>query len=108
MIQEIGNRAVDAATWDSLGYADHRLGGHEQASDRYRRALEMLREIGDVSIRPRPFTSLATRMQLQTTRTPPATTSRRSPRWSGHADAERIHEKRAGRRLDTRLSGGSF
>lgn len=37
----------EAATWDSLGYAHHQLGQHDQARDCYQHALPMFHDLGD-------------------------------------------------------------
>jgi tetratricopeptide (TPR) repeat protein len=42
-----GDRRGLANTWDSLGYAHHHLGNHEQATICYQRALDLLGELGD-------------------------------------------------------------
>jgi tetratricopeptide (TPR) repeat protein len=46
ILQELGNRFIEAATWDSLGYAHH-LGHHDQAVSCYQHALDLYRELGD-------------------------------------------------------------
>ncbi len=38
---------AQAFTCDSLGFIHHHLGRHQQALAAYRRALELLREVGD-------------------------------------------------------------
>ncbi|MDN3028355.1 BTAD domain-containing putative transcriptional regulator [Streptomyces sp. S.PB5] len=38
---------LQAAAWDTYGYAHHQLGHHDQALACYRRALELFREVGD-------------------------------------------------------------
>jgi tetratricopeptide (TPR) repeat protein len=47
MHQELGNRAGQADTWDSLGYAHHHLGQHSQAISCYRHALNLERALDD-------------------------------------------------------------
>jgi len=46
MLQELGNRFIEAATWDSLGYVHH-LGRRDQAVSCYQHALDLYRELGD-------------------------------------------------------------
>lgn len=46
ILQEIGDRVNQAATWDSVGYAHQCLGEHERAVDCYRRALDLYQEFG--------------------------------------------------------------
>src|SRR5262249_43518803 len=48
LAREIGNRPVEATTWDSLGYVRHLLGQHGAAVSCYRRAAAMFAEIGAV------------------------------------------------------------
>jgi tetratricopeptide (TPR) repeat protein len=47
MLREMGDRYGQAATSDSLGYAYHHLGRHEQAVERYQEALDLARVLGD-------------------------------------------------------------
>jgi tetratricopeptide (TPR) repeat protein len=44
---ELGDLHGQAHTWDSLGYAHHRLGHHARAMDCYRNTLTMVRHLGD-------------------------------------------------------------
>lgn len=44
---ELGDRHGQANTWDSLGYAHHRLGHHNQAIDCYHQALHLFRQTGE-------------------------------------------------------------
>ncbi|MGQ4335352.1 tetratricopeptide repeat protein, partial [Streptomyces hayashii] len=46
MLQELGDRYGQAATWDSIAYAHHRLGRHPHALLGYRNALVLLRDLG--------------------------------------------------------------
>jgi tetratricopeptide (TPR) repeat protein len=47
LTEELGDRAGQSATWDSIGYASHQLCRYPQAVAGYRRSLELLRELGD-------------------------------------------------------------
>ena len=47
LFQELGDRDGQAATLDSLGYANHHLGQHTQAIDCYQHALDLERNLGD-------------------------------------------------------------
>jgi len=47
MLAGLGWPQLEAATWDSLGYAHHHLGGHGESAACYRRALDLVREVGD-------------------------------------------------------------
>jgi tetratricopeptide (TPR) repeat protein len=46
-LRELGDRQGQAATWDSLGYAHHHLGHHEQAISCHQHALGLFRDLGD-------------------------------------------------------------
>jgi DNA-binding SARP family transcriptional activator/tetratricopeptide (TPR) repeat protein/transcriptional regulator with XRE-family HTH domain len=48
LAQEIDNRVIAAATWDSLGYVRHLLGQHEAAVSCYERAATMYADLGAV------------------------------------------------------------
>jgi tetratricopeptide (TPR) repeat protein len=45
LLQDLGDRHGEAATWDSLGFAQHQLGEHQQALASYRNALQIHREL---------------------------------------------------------------
>src|SRR5262249_30262127 len=45
--QECGDVFGAADTWDSLGYAHHRLGDHAQAEHCYKQALTLFESTGD-------------------------------------------------------------
>ena len=45
--KELDYPLLEAATWDSLGYAHHQLGDHAESAACYQRALGLYREIGD-------------------------------------------------------------
>ncbi|MBE1490024.1 AfsR/SARP family transcriptional regulator [Plantactinospora soyae] len=47
VLDAIGDRLRQAATWDSVGYAHHHLAEHAEALAAYQRALELYREFGD-------------------------------------------------------------
>ena len=47
LLQELGLREGEAATWNSLGYAHHELADHQQAAICYQRSLGLYRELGD-------------------------------------------------------------
>jgi len=47
MQQELGDRYGQADTLDSLGYTHHHLGHHDEATDCYRKSLDLFRDIGD-------------------------------------------------------------
>ncbi|MGH3750691.1 MAG: tetratricopeptide repeat protein [Micromonosporaceae bacterium] len=47
MQQEVADRRGEAATWDTLGYAHHHLGQHQEAIRCYRHALELFLKTGD-------------------------------------------------------------
>jgi tetratricopeptide (TPR) repeat protein len=47
LLQELGLREAQAATWNSLGYAHHELADHQQAAICYQRSLGLYRELGD-------------------------------------------------------------
>jgi cytochrome c-type biogenesis protein CcmH/NrfG len=47
MLQELGHRSGEAATWVTLGYAHHRRGEFPQATGCFENGLKILREIGD-------------------------------------------------------------
>jgi DNA-binding SARP family transcriptional activator len=44
---KVGNRNIEAASWDSLGVAYHRLGRHSDALEALNRALVLYRELND-------------------------------------------------------------
>lgn len=46
LLGEIGDRYGQAASWDSFGYIQHRMGRHGQATAAWRQALDMLDELG--------------------------------------------------------------
>lgn len=46
MLQQLGDRYGQAATWDSIAYAHHHLGRHPHALLGYRNALALLRDLG--------------------------------------------------------------
>jgi DNA-binding SARP family transcriptional activator/tetratricopeptide (TPR) repeat protein len=48
LAEELDNRVVAAATWDSLGYVRHLLGQHEAAVSCYQRAADMYADLGAV------------------------------------------------------------
>ncbi|WP_406079226.1 tetratricopeptide repeat protein [Micromonospora sp. NBC_00858] len=39
LLQQLGDRAGEAATWDSLGFAHHHLGQYGEAVECYERTL---------------------------------------------------------------------
>lgn len=45
--RELGDRHGEAGTWDSIGYAHHRLGQRHEAVACYRRALDLVADLGD-------------------------------------------------------------
>ncbi|MET7484487.1 BTAD domain-containing putative transcriptional regulator [Streptomyces sp. NPDC005538] len=45
--REVGNRNIEAASWDSLGVAYHRLARHSEALEALHRALALYRELND-------------------------------------------------------------
>jgi len=47
LFQELGYPQLEAATWDSLGYAHHHLGDHAESAACYQRALDLHREVGN-------------------------------------------------------------
>ncbi|WP_405724493.1 tetratricopeptide repeat protein [Streptomyces sp. NBC_00028] len=47
LLEDTGDGMLQAAAWDTYGYAHQQLGHHNQALDCYRRALELFREVGD-------------------------------------------------------------
>src|SRR5262249_47967435 len=47
LLQELGDRDGQAATWDTIGYAHHHLGHHAQALTSYQHALDLVRDLGD-------------------------------------------------------------
>ncbi|MEV6367077.1 BTAD domain-containing putative transcriptional regulator [Micromonospora musae] len=47
ILDAIGDRIKQAATWDSVGYAHHHLGEYRQAIEAYQHALDLYREFGD-------------------------------------------------------------
>lgn len=47
LARELGNRSVQAASLDSLGYAHHHLGDHATALIRYQEALDLCRSGGE-------------------------------------------------------------
>lgn len=47
LLRQLGHRRGEASTWDSLGYAEHKLGNLTEAADCHRRALGIVRELGD-------------------------------------------------------------
>jgi tetratricopeptide (TPR) repeat protein len=47
LLQDIGDRYGEAGAWDTIGYAHHNLGRHDQAVTSYHRSLAMCRELGD-------------------------------------------------------------
>jgi tetratricopeptide (TPR) repeat protein len=44
---ETGNRRIESALWDSLGYAEYHLRNFAEAAICYRRALGVARDVGD-------------------------------------------------------------
>lgn len=46
ILQGLDDQLAEAATWDTLGYAHHRLGAYEKAVDCFRHALDLLQEHG--------------------------------------------------------------
>ncbi|HEX2075668.1 MAG TPA: tetratricopeptide repeat protein, partial [Geodermatophilus sp.] len=47
LFQQLGDRDLQGVVWDSLGYAHHNLGHHDDAVACYRNALDLFREQGD-------------------------------------------------------------
>jgi tetratricopeptide (TPR) repeat protein len=47
LLEELGNRARLAHTWDTVGCAHHHLGRYDEAVDCFRRALEYCRQNGN-------------------------------------------------------------
>jgi tetratricopeptide (TPR) repeat protein len=47
MLQEVGDRHHQAATWDSLGYAHHHLGRYPRAIECYEKAIALYRDVRD-------------------------------------------------------------
>jgi tetratricopeptide (TPR) repeat protein len=58
LAQEIGNRVIAAATWDSLGYVRHLLGQYETAVSCYQQATAIYAEIGAVWYRAEVLVNL--------------------------------------------------
>ena len=58
LAEEIGNRPIAAATWDSLGYVRHLLGQHEAAGRCYQRAAAMFAEMGATLYRAQALINL--------------------------------------------------
>ncbi|MFI9832912.1 AfsR/SARP family transcriptional regulator [Streptomyces sp. NPDC051913] len=47
LLEGTGDGMLQAAAWDTYGYAHQQLGHHDQALDCFRRALELFQEVGD-------------------------------------------------------------
>jgi hypothetical protein len=47
LLEEVGDRAGQASTWNGLGYAHHRLGHHTRAVTCYQNGLQLERDIGN-------------------------------------------------------------
>ncbi|MGC5565864.1 AfsR/SARP family transcriptional regulator [Streptomyces sp. FR-108] len=45
-----GNRNIEAAAWDTMGVAHHRLGQHDEALDAFDQALAHYRDLNDASL----------------------------------------------------------
>ncbi|WP_225810727.1 AfsR/SARP family transcriptional regulator [Streptomyces spinosus] len=100
LLQDLGDRYGQAATWDSIAYAYHCLGRHPHALLGYRNALTLYRALGA------PYPEADTLIRMGDTHL--ATGDREGARaaWEqalalltrlGHADAERVRARLAGR-----------
>lgn len=49
MLQELGDRAGQSDSWDSLGHAHHHLGHHQLALTCFHHCLDLTRDVGDRS-----------------------------------------------------------
>jgi len=58
VLQDLGHREGQAATWHSLGYAHHGLADHQQAAICFERALDLYTELGDRYSQASTLTSL--------------------------------------------------
>ncbi|OLB65271.1 MAG: hypothetical protein AUI10_07485 [Actinobacteria bacterium 13_2_20CM_2_72_6] len=47
LTQRIGDRSVEAITWDSIGYVQHRQSRYAEAIASYERALELIEDTGE-------------------------------------------------------------
>lgn len=55
---ELGHKMAEGHTWDSLGYIHHRIGQPEQALACYRKAVDILHQLGDLYDESRALTHL--------------------------------------------------
>jgi tetratricopeptide (TPR) repeat protein len=47
IFRELGDRASEAATWDSVGYVHHQLGHYREAAACFHRAIDLYRDLTD-------------------------------------------------------------
>jgi tetratricopeptide (TPR) repeat protein len=63
-LREAGDCDSEAGTWDSIGFAQHHLGRHNQARESYRRALALARHAGNAFLQAEILTHLADTEQI--------------------------------------------
>ncbi|MEU8390787.1 tetratricopeptide repeat protein [Micromonospora sp. NPDC048843] len=83
LLQQLDDRAGEAATWDSLGFAHHHLGRYGRAVQCYERTLELTRDLGDL------WGEADTLSRLGDTRHALATPFPAGPTGSGHWTSSR-------------------